>query len=144
MSLRQMENVSRTDAIQQLIHFLLAVAGGLTHDQIGEIGVGTLVRQGEAIAGLDQGAQILGQMGFCRGNGLIAHTAKADADKAGSIQNFSRGKGAENARHSAAILLDLLDPQEACLTGIGKFLKLFGKDKFHLLFLLLFSDIHGA
>ena len=61
-SLRQMQHVDGLQLAQQLVHFLLAVAGRFAHDQIGKVGVRALVRHGKAVAGLDEQAQVCGKV----------------------------------------------------------------------------------
>ena len=129
-ALGQVENVCRLALPQQLVHFLFAVAGGLSHDQIGKIGVGALVGEIEAVAGLDQRAQVAGQLGLGGRDGLGAHAAQADGQQSGSIQDLQRGKGAKASGHLLALFFGGFYGQESGFAGIGKFLEGCGQRDF--------------
>ena len=108
-TLGQVEHIHLFALTQQLIHFLFAVAGGLAHDQIGKISIGTLVREVKTVAGFDEGTQVAGQLGLGGGNGFGTHTAQADGQQAGRVQDLQRRKGAKAAGHLLALLLGGLD-----------------------------------
>ena len=89
-----------------------------------------------AIAGLDQGAEIGRQLGLGRLDGQMAAAAETDLIEAGGHDDLGRGKLAEGAADLFALLLQLLDGQEALLLGGGKVFKMFGKGNRHIWFLL--------
>lgn len=48
--LRQLHDVRRAQLVEQLVHFLLSVAGRLSYDDVAEMEVRAGVRQREAVA----------------------------------------------------------------------------------------------
>ena len=136
MALGEVQNVAVFELSQQLIHFFLAVAGGLSDNQVGKVGVGTLLADGKTVAGLDERAEVLRQMGLCRGNDLITHAAEAHREEPGRVQDFQRCEGAENPCHPAARLLDAADFQKtvfSCFAEAVKLLRQIGNIMLHII-----------
>jgi hypothetical protein len=121
----QLDDVDGLEIRQHLIHLLLAVAGGLAHHQIGEVEEGTLVRLGEAVAGLDEGTQVPGQILLGVGDGLIRHGTQAHHRSAHGTGQLLGEVGAEGTHHRYALLLQLLDGQKGVSPLIGKLFKNF-------------------
>ena len=110
--------------IQQLIHLLFSVAGGLPYDQVGKVGVRAFIGNGKPVAGFDQRAQVFRQIRFRRRDRFCAHAAQAHRGKSRRIQNFRGSKGAEYSGNMATVILYLLYFEEPVFPGIAKFCKL--------------------
>ena len=121
----QLDDVDGLEIRQHLIHLLLAVAGGLAYHQIGEVEEGTLVRLGEAVAGLDEGTQVPGQILLGVGDGLIRHGTQAHHCGAHGTGQLLGEVGAEGTHHRYALLFQLLDGQKGVSPLIGKLFKNF-------------------
>ena len=128
----QLDDVDGLELSQHLIHLLLTVAGGLAYHQIGEVEEGTLVHLGEAVAGLDEGTQVPGQILLCIGDGLIRYGAQAYHCGAHGTGQLLGEVGAEGTHHRHALLLQLLDGQEGVSPLIGKLFKNFRQILFQL------------
>ena len=136
MALGKMQDVAVLELSQQLVHFFLPVTGGLPDDQVGKVGVGTLLADGKTVAGLDERAEIFGQMGFGSGDDFIAHAAEAHREKSGRIQDLQRCEGAENTRNTAARFFDAADFQKTVLSCFAETVKLFrqiGNEMLHII-----------
>ena len=120
----QLHDVGLLNFVQQLEHLLLAVAGGLTHHQVGEVEVGAGIGQGKTVAGLDQGTQVPGQIGLGGGDGLIGEGAQTHGQSAGGIDQLDGNEGAEHADDLGTLVLQFLHAQEAGLPGLRVGLKI--------------------
>ena len=93
---------------EDLIGFLLAVAGGLAHVHVRNAEEGAGPAQACAHAGLDEGAGALGQYGLAAGHPELAAAAQAGNDAVCRHDHLVRHIDTERAEDLAALLL-LLD-----------------------------------
>ena len=89
-SLRQLHDMHRLDVGKQLVHLLLAIAGGLAQDHVAEIGERALVGEREAVRALDERAEVFRQHRFGIGDGLVIHAAQAHRACARGIDQLKR------------------------------------------------------
>ena len=104
-AVRQFEDVHRPRLGHQLVHLLLAVAGGLAHHQVGHFEKRVAAKQVVAVGRLDQRAEIGGQVLLGGGNGFRRAAAEADRHAAGRHDQLARRVLAEDAHHRPAGLL---------------------------------------
>ena len=122
-----------------LVHLLLAVAGGFCDDQVGEVEVGALVGLTEAVARLDERAQVLGQVLFGCRDGFVGHGAQAhDGSAHGDGQLFGE-VGAVDADDGLVLVFDGLHCHEGVLTSLGEVLEDFGEILLNFHWSLLFA-----
>ena len=107
LAVGQLHHIDGLEFAQHFIHLLFAVAGGFAHDQVGKIEEGALVGFGKAVAGLDQGAQVAGQVLFGFGDGFAGHGAQAHHSGAHGHGQLLGQIGAEHAHKGNALLLHL-------------------------------------
>ena len=79
LHLRQLHDVHGGHLGEQLVRLLLAVAGGLADDQVGDFSVGADLAQLEAHGRLDEGAGVLGQQPLDLAVGPLGAGAEPDA-----------------------------------------------------------------
>ena len=120
-ALGQVEHINFLAAPHQFVHFLLSIAGGFSHDQIGKIGVGTFVTDIKTVTGFDERAEIFGQIPLGGGDGFGAHTAQTDGDNAGGVEDLKGRKGTEIACYFASGFLGVLHLQKAGLAAFTIF-----------------------
>ena len=101
--LRQLHDVRRAQLVEQLVHFLLSVAGRLAYDDVAEMEVRAGVRQREAVARLDERAEVARQVLFRRGYRLVARAAERDGDAARRVDQLPRREGAVCATSSHGV-----------------------------------------
>ena len=123
----QLHDIGVLDLLEQLEHLLLAVAGGLAHHKVGEVEVGAGIGEGKAVAGLDEGAQVPGQVGLGCGDGLLGEGAQPHGQGPRRVHQLGGHKGAEHAHHPGALVLELLHAQKARLPGLSIGLKVGGQ-----------------
>ena len=105
LAVGQLNNMDGLELSQHLVHLLFAVAGCLAYNQVGKIKEGTFIRLGKAIAGLDEGTEVSGQVLFSIGYGLICNRAEAHNGGAHGIGNFPGKISTEYTYHRYALLL---------------------------------------
>ena len=117
----QLHDVGILDLAEHLIHLLLAVAGGLADNQVGEVEEGALLGLGKAVAGFDQRAEVARQVLLRFRDGLVGEGAQADRDGAGGHDDLGGGVGAEGADKGNVLLLDFVGVQEGIAALFAKF-----------------------
>ena len=118
-ALRQLHHVRGAQLAQQLVHLLLAVAGGLADDQVTEVEVGTGVGEGESIAGFYERAEVARQVLFRRGDRFFAGAAQRDGDAARGVDQLPRRKRAVGADHGTPRLFQLFYSHRAVMDGLA-------------------------
>ncbi len=101
LTLRQLHHVHGLEVIQDLVVFLLAVAGGLAHQQVAGLDVRAYLGQLETQRGLDEGADVTGQVLLGLLGGDLGPGTEAHADAAGGDDQLLRHVGAEGPDHRA-------------------------------------------
>ena len=117
----QLHDVGILDLAEHLVHLLLAVAGGLADNQVGEVEEGALLGLGKAVAGFDQRAEVARQVLLRFRDGLVGEGAQADRDGAGGHDDLGGGVGAEGADKGDVLLLDFVGVQEGIAALFAEF-----------------------
>ena len=122
-ALRQVQDMHRLEVGEQLVHLLLAVAGGLADDQVGEVRERALLRVGEAVGRLDERAEVGGQDLLGVGDDLVGCAAEAHGRGAGGVDDLHGRVAAEHADEPVARLLEVLDADERRLALLVELLE---------------------
>ena len=123
LAVGQFDNVDGLELGEQLVHLLLAVAGRLADDEIGEVEEWALIRLGKAVARLDERAQVARQILFRVGNGLVGDGAQSHHGSAHRVRDLLGQIRAEHADDRRSLILELLDGQEGVAALVREFLK---------------------
>ena len=122
-TLRKMQNVRALELVEQLVHLLFAVAGGLADDHVAKVRKRALLRVGKAIGRLDERAEICRQHLLGLGNHLIGRTAQSHARGARGIDNLERRVAAQKTDQAITGLLVILDANKRRLALLVELLK---------------------
>ena len=122
-TLRKMQNVRALELVEQLVHLLLAVAGGLADDHIAKVRKRALLRIGKTVGRLDERAEVCRQHLLGLGNHLVGCTAQGHACSARGIDNLERRIAAQKADQAITRLLIILDANKRRLALLVEFLK---------------------
>ena len=122
-ALRQMQNVRALELIEQLVHLLLAVAGGLADDHVAKVRKRALLRVGKAVGRLDERAQVCRQHLLGLGNHLVGRAAQGHARSARGIDNLERRIAAQKTDQAIAGLLVVLNANKRRLALLVELLK---------------------
>ena len=101
------------DVGEQLVHLLLAIAGGLAQDHVAEVGEGAFVGEREAVGALDERAEVFRQHGLGIGDGFVVHAAQAHRTRSRGVHQLKRAVRAQVAAQLAAFLLVVHGVDEA-------------------------------
>ena len=123
----QLHSVHWLELTEVFVHLLLAVAGGLADNQVGEVEVRAFVGLGKAVAGFDQRAEVARQVLFRVRDGFIRGGAQAYDAGSHRHRNLLREVGAEGADEGNVFLLQLVGSHEGFLTHLAEFAENFGK-----------------
>ena len=96
---RQLHEMQRFYAAQKFVHLLLAVAGGLAHEQVRSREIRAGVGDGIAVARFDERAQTGRQGPFGGRDGFLLLAAKPHRHGSGRPHQLHRGIGAVQADH---------------------------------------------
>ena len=122
-TLRQVQNVRALELVEQLVHLLLAVAGGLADDHVAKVRKRALLRVGKAVRRFDERTQICRQHLLGLGNHLIGRTAQSHARSPRGIDNLERRIAAQKADQAITRLLVILDANKRRLALLVELLK---------------------
>ena len=122
-ALRKMQNVRALELVEQLVHLLLAVAGGLTDDHVAKVRKRALLRIGKTIRRLDERAQVCRQHLLGLGNHLVGRAAQRHARSPRGIDNLERRVAAQKTDQAITRLLIILDANKRRLALLVELLK---------------------
>jgi len=122
-TLRQVQNVRTLELPQQLVHLLLAVAGGLTDNHVAEVRKRALLRVGKAVGRLDERAEVCRQHLLGLGNHLVGRAAQRHARSPRGIDNLERRIAAQIPDQAITGLLVILDANKRGLALLVELLK---------------------
>ena len=122
-TLRKMQNVRALELVEQLVHLLLAVAGGLADDHVAKVRKRALLRVGKAVRRFDERTQICRQHLLGLGNHLIGRTAQSDTCGPRGIDNLERRIAAQEADQAIARLFVILNANKRRLALLVELLK---------------------
>ena len=122
-TLRQMQNMRALELVEELVHLLLAVAGGFADDHVAKVRKRALLRVGKAVGRLDERAQICRQHLLGLGNYLVGRTAQGDACSPRGIDNLERRIAAQKTDQAIAGLLVVLNANKRRLALLVELLK---------------------
>ena len=118
-----MQNVRALELVEQFVHLLLAVAGGLADDHVAKVRKRALLRIGKTIRRLDERAQVCRQHLLGLGNHLVGRTTQSHARGARGIDNLERRIAAQKADQAITRLLIILDANKRRLALLVELLK---------------------
>lgn len=122
-TLRKMQNVRALELVEQLVHLLFAVAGGLADDHVAKVRKRTLLRVGKAVGRLDERAEVCRQHLLGLGNHLIGRAAQGHTCSARGVDNLERRIAAQKADQAIAGLFVILDANKRRLALLVELLK---------------------
>ena len=122
-TLRKMQNVRALELVEQFVHLLLAVAGGLADDHVAKVRKRALLRVGKAVRRFDERTQICRQHLLGLGNHLVGCAAQGHTCSARGIDNLERRIAAQIADQAIAGLFVILDANKRRLALLVELLK---------------------
>ena len=122
-ALRQVQNVRTLELVEQFVHLLLAVAGGLTDDHVAEVRKRALLRVGKAVGRLDERAEVCRQHLLGLGNHLVGRAAQRHARSPRGIDNLERRIATQKADQAIAGLFVIFDANKRRLALLVELLK---------------------
>ena len=122
-ALRQVQNVRALELVEQLVHLLLAVAGGLADDHVAKVRKRALLRIGKTVGRLDERAEVCRQHLLGLGNHLVGRTAQGHTRGARGIDNLERRIAAQKADQAITGLLVILNANKRRLALLVELLK---------------------